>query len=385
MSENQRWRLVENGVLQSARQDLPQRIETSSGAFELKWERLSGGKQDGVDVLWIDTGTLKTAILPTRGMGIWKCWLGELEIGWQSPTTGPVHPSFVPVHDPNGIGWLEGFDEFVVRCGLQSNGAPEFDAHGHLKYPLHGRIANIPAHSVSVEVDPLAGTLDVHSVVDEARFLIYGLRLQTHLQFRVGQSTITMTDKVTNLFSRPTTMQLLYHINIGQPILEAGTQIVAACRQVAPRDAAAAANYQRWDICEAPSDGFAEQVYLTQPVADANGWTTALLHDHQAQNGVAVRFDTRSLPYMTIWKNTMAVEEGYVVGIEPATGFPNTRKFEELQGRLVALAGGQTKSYRVQIEPTDSAYRVRELIESIQLLKASEPTVLSAPDRNWSA
>ena len=32
--------------------------------------------------------------------------------------------------DPGGLGWLEGFDELFVRCGLDSNGPPLFDAQG---------------------------------------------------------------------------------------------------------------------------------------------------------------------------------------------------------------------------------------------------------------
>ena len=53
-----------------------------------------------------------------------------VEVGWQSPVDGPVHPQFVPLADPSGLGFLDGFDELIVRCGLESNGAPEFDERG---------------------------------------------------------------------------------------------------------------------------------------------------------------------------------------------------------------------------------------------------------------
>ena len=46
--------------------------------------------------------------------------------------------------EPSGLGWLDGFDELLVRCGLESNGAPEFNPNGSLRYPLHGKIANMP-------------------------------------------------------------------------------------------------------------------------------------------------------------------------------------------------------------------------------------------------
>ena len=55
-----------------------------------------------------------------------------------------------------------------MRCGLESNGAPEFDDEtGRLKYPLHGRIANKPAQSVVVTVDDETGEVAVTGVVSE--------------------------------------------------------------------------------------------------------------------------------------------------------------------------------------------------------------------------
>ena len=84
---------------------------------------LTGGVREGVDTIEIDNGKFRFIVLPTRGMGLWKGWLGKTEIGWQSPVKGPVHPQFVPLTEPSGLGWLEGFDELLCRCGLESNGA----------------------------------------------------------------------------------------------------------------------------------------------------------------------------------------------------------------------------------------------------------------------
>ena len=54
---------------------------------------------------------------------------------------------------------------------------------------------------------------------------------------------------------------------------------------------------------------------------------------------------TRPLPCFTVWKNTAAVEDGYVTGLEPAINFPNFKSFERQQGRVKVLpAGGQWDS-----------------------------------------
>ncbi len=94
-------------------------------------------------------------------MGLWKARLGELQLGWRSPVHGPVHPALVNLADEGGLGWLRGFDELLCRCGLESNGAPEYHANGTLRYGLHGRIANTPAHKVQVTVDGDTGEIAV--------------------------------------------------------------------------------------------------------------------------------------------------------------------------------------------------------------------------------
>ena len=101
--------------------------------FGVKKRVLRGGRQEGVELVEIDNGRLRIDALPTRGMGLWKAHQAGETLGWDSPTCGPVHPSFVPLMEPGGLGWLDGFDELLARCGLESNGAPEFDAAGRLR------------------------------------------------------------------------------------------------------------------------------------------------------------------------------------------------------------------------------------------------------------
>ena len=349
--------------------DLPEKITAGTGRFGINYQPIQSGTSAGMPCLSIDTGNVTATILPDRGMGLWKCWSGDLEFGWQSPVTGPVNPSLVPVHDASGIGWLEGFDELLVRCGLQSNGAPEFAENGTVRYPLHGRIANLPAHRLDIQIDVENGILDVIGAVSESRVLIYSLELQTRYRFRVGSPVIEIIDTVTNRSSQPGSMQLLYHINIGQPVLQSGSTVHTPFRNLAPRDPRAAESVQQWNQCNGPSAGYREQVYFVEPIGDDHNWSEAMLASADGNYGFAVHFDTRTLPYMTLWKNTAAVEDGYVVGLEPGTGFPNTRSFEERNGRLVTLQGGESRTFRLKLQPlttSNSVTQSRSRIESLQ-------------------
>ncbi len=195
----------------------PAELGISGHEFHVRQTRLRGGLREGVDAIEIDNGRFGFIALPTRGMGIWKAWLGKrgqagaIDVGWQAPVEGPVHPQFVPVFDPSGVGWLEGFDELLVRCGLESNGAPDFDSRGFLKYGLHGRIANRPADRVELTFDDRDNELRLTGVVEEARFLFQRFQLRSTISTRLGEPGLRIHDEVINLGSAARDMQLLYH------------------------------------------------------------------------------------------------------------------------------------------------------------------------------
>ena len=369
---------------QLAQDQSPREIQVTGGRFRIDWSPWTGGKSLGMRCLTIDTGPMRTVLLPERGMGIWKTWVDGVEFGWTSPVQGPVHPSLVPVGDPSGIGWLEGFDELLVRCGLLSNGAPEFDGSGKVLYPVHGRIANIPVSYLAIRAQPELGILDVIGTVIESRFLIYTLELESRIRFRVGSPLIEIEDTVTNRRSTPGSMQLLYHINLGQPLLQSGSKVVAPLKRVAPRDPRAAEGIVGWEECRGPESGYAEQVYFAEPCGFASGWTEAMLCNRDESLGYSVHFDRTTLPCVNFWKNTAAIEDGYVLGIEPATGFPNGRTFEEHHGRVVHLQGGQSRSFRVKLDPHTSTSSVAEAKRRIEKLQDPACHVDHHPVAGWS-
>jgi hypothetical protein len=345
---------------------------------------LRGGLRDGVEMLTIDNGRFRVALLPQRGMNIWKAWLGDWAIGWDSPMRGPVHPRFVPVFDPGGLGWLEGFDELLTRCGLLSNGAPQFDSRGVLEYPLHGRIANLPAHRVVVEADPEAGELAITGVVDECRFHFHKLRLTSTLRTRLGEPGVRLVDEVTNLSASAGEMELIYHTNFGPPLLEPGSRVVAAVRRMMPRDAAAVPGVGRWDQFGEPHAG-GEECYFFQLLAEPDHCTRTLLRNAAGDRGVSLQFSTVEFPCFTLWKNPRPKQDGFVTGLEPGTNFPNVRSFEAEQGRVRKLKPGETVRFEFALEAHDNRASVAQAESAIARLQATAPPVICAsPEHDWA-
>jgi galactose mutarotase-like enzyme len=351
--------------------------------FEL--QRLGHGLGAGLDRVTLVCGSTKIDVLPTRGMGIWQADNNGVRFGWDSPIEGPVHPMWVPIAEPGGLGWLDGFDEMMVRCGLASNGAPEFDEQGKLVWPLHGRIANLPASDVQVDIDEDAGRIAIRGTVNENRFHFQRLQLQTEIALQVDSDEIEIVDRVTNLSARPAVFQMLYHNNFGPPILESGTQLFAPIKKLVPRNAHAAAELNQWNQYGPPNPGSAEKVYFMELAGDKDNWSIAVLANSDRSAAASIRFDKTHLPCFSVWKNTVGPSDGYVTGLEPATNFPNPRSFEESHGRVVPLAPGESCEFQLNIGMLTNAASVQQAIEQVDALSSDEANVMEQPHPDWCA
>jgi hypothetical protein len=352
--------------------------------WSIRKRTLRGGLRDGVDLIEVHNGALSYALLPTRGMGLWRGEYRGNYLGWKAPVLGPVHPKFVQMGDRGGLGWLTGFDEWMCRCGLASNGPPGEDVFTD-KYgnttrtplTLHGRIANRPAHFVEVKVnlDP-PYELSVSGEVEEGGLFYPNLRLITTCTTVPGSHRLIIHDVIENRNALPAEVQLLYHCNVGPPFLEAGSRIVAPARLLAPRDPRAAEGIETYDTYAGPHAGFTEQCYYYELLGDSAGRTVAMLYNAAGDRGLAVRFNRQELPCFTVWKNTGAVEDGYVTGLEPATNYPNPKAFERQQGRVRLLAPGSRRECTWSLEVCDSAPGVAGVLKEIVTLQAQARAVI---------
>jgi hypothetical protein len=131
----------------------------------------------------------------------------------------------------------------------------------------------------------------------------------------------------------------------------------------------AAKSIDTWSTYQGPTPGFIEEVYLLEPQSDGESNTLALLTNADRTLATSVRWNLSELPYLTIWKNTAAQEDGYVTGIEPATGYPFNRKVERKYGRVPMIQSGETRSFTLNFgihQDEDSIQSLRAEIEDLQ-------------------
>ena len=84
----------------------------------------------------------------------------------------------------------------------------------------------------------------------------------------MGEPLVEIADEVENRGFAPADLMLLYHVNVGYPVVAPGSRLVAPDAEVVPRDEPAAALLAEHADFPPPRDGFEQLVYehrLRQP------------------------------------------------------------------------------------------------------------------------
>jgi len=114
-----------------------------------------------------------------------------------SPVKQIVHPKHIDLQDQHGLGWLSGFNEWLVRCGVSFAGHPG-DDDGRL-LTLHGQVGNTPASEVEVIIDHAPpNRIRIRGLVEERRFKFGAFDLWTEISTVPGTPSIRIDDRLIN-------------------------------------------------------------------------------------------------------------------------------------------------------------------------------------------
>ena len=350
--------------------------------WSVKKHRLRGGRRDGVDLIVVDNGALRFSIVPTRGMGLWKGWYDGNRLGWDSPVTdGPVHPSLVNLAAAGGLGWLDGFDELLARCGLENNGAP-FEvktvkpdgSESNTTFGLHGKIANIPASYVAVHVDTRAPARDRRR---RARRRVSAVRPAgphgdtnldcPRLEHARRPRRVRQPQGPAGRDSDPLPLELRSAVSGTWLAVRRTDQVGHAARRAGAGRDRPARSLRR---SRAGLDRAGLLSTSCTPGQAGMPRTLAMLRNQAGDKGVVLRFRNDQLPAFTLWKNTGGLRDGYVTGLEPGTNYPNARPFEKAHepGRDLPVDGRYVAETTLEVLATAEAVAAVEA--EIELLQA---------------
>jgi hypothetical protein len=317
------------------------------------------GRAKGLSAVEVKTGAgLRFVVLLDKALDIGDCdWRG-IPIALRTQV-GEVAPQY---YDPTGDEWFCSFGGgLLTTCGLTHLGAPDVDQGTSLG--LHGRIHNTPGEEVGVKSAWEGGkyVLRIWGKVREAKTLTGSLCLHREITAFGGENRIIVQDTVVNESFIKMPHMILYHCNVGHPLLDEGAELVADSLEVRPRDAVAAQEFSTYQIYKGPTRGYPDTVFYHKLRPSCDGMTSAVLLNRRLDLGLAVRWDPRNLPNFIQWKYT--AEGTYGAGLEPANCLVEGRSRERERGTLVYLAPGETRSYRVELQVGSAAELMGEMIE----------------------
>lgn len=312
-----------------------------SQAYGIEEHRLVGGKGDGLRLLQVRNGKgLDFTVSLDRCADISRLSYKGINMGYFSPC-GYVAPAF---YDDKEDGFLKSFTAgFLTTCGLRAVGAACEDEGERL--PVHGTIANTPAEtSYWEEAD---GKLVIHAVMKDERIFTHKLVLRRKIICSLDANELEIHDTIENRGDMDSPAMIMYHMNLGYPLLSENAILKVNSDEVIPRDPRAAEDLDTWNVVIPPQKQFAEQCYFHK--FSQNG--VASLYNPDVKVGLAIHFDPKNLTHFTQWK--MMGERDYVLGLEPGNCHPNGRHKMREEGTLTILAPGESVSYVVKVEMLD--------------------------------
>lgn len=325
---------------------------------------LAAGREQGVRGFDISTGTgFEFTVLADRALDITRAAFRGRSLSFHS-ALGQAHPAY---HDPHGLGWLNNFPGgLVATCGLRNAGAPSTDEHE--AFGLHGRVGNLPAEELGFWTEWKDGEYWMYVKGTFTEGVMFGntLRLSRQISARLGSNHITIDDTVENLGGEPTAHMMLYHCNLGFPVLSPSAKLLTNSATVTPRDAVAAPGLDEYDVFQPPTPGYAEQCFYHEMVTDNAGDVRVALMNYELDGGLGVylKYHKKTLPIFTEWKQ-MGFGT-YVLGLEPANCHVEGRAAERSKGTLQVLQPGEQRAYHLELGVLDGVEALDAFAQSIE-------------------
>jgi hypothetical protein len=318
---------------------------------DIRLATLDDGQERGTRIAEVRTGGgFDFTVLLDRAMDIGTATYNGIPLAWQSGT-GAADPAR---YEPGGKGWLRTFHGgLLALCGLTHAGQaddPHVDPENGETLGLHGRISTTPASDIRIErswQDDTRWKMKLSGTVDELVLFGYRLRMERTLEFTPGQPSVMIQDRVRNLGGQPAPLMALYHCNFGWPLVSPESEIISPSKNVRARSAVAQAGLNEWHKMQLPTPGYAEQVFF-HDVEPSDKLLSASIVNRPLGLGVAVKFDSRQLGFLTEWKQ-MGFRD-YVIGIEPGNCIPEGRVKAREAGRLRMLQPDESQTFTIGFE-----------------------------------
>jgi hypothetical protein len=335
-----------------AKADLLRRVGRLGQVAGVRLATLGDGAERGVRVLEFRTGTgFCFEVLVDRAFDLGRCEHAGRALAWTSGVgfAGPWY------YEPEGLGFFRNWGGgLLTTCGLDHALFMAEDSAAQYHYPpkqteefgLHGRVSNCPArlggYGERWEGDECV--LWAEGEVVQASVFGEQLLLRRRIEARVGESRLSIHDEIENVGFDRTPHMLLYHVNVGFPVVDERAELLVPARHVEPRGDHPVEGYRSLG---SPAPMFVEQVFEHENEAEADGRVPVAVVNRALGLGAYEVYRRDQLPFHFAWR--MLGEGTYVVGIEPCTNRTAGRLDARARAELIELDPGEKRAYELEL------------------------------------
>lgn len=306
---------------------------------------LQNGKGDGMHFIYVRNGLgLEAWISVDRAGDVSRLSFKGDNFSYFSPC-GYVAPQY---YDAKGAGFLKSFTAgFFTTCGLDAVGSPCTDDGEEL--PLHGTVSHIPA--IVTAIIENENELEIRLKIDDCATFGRKYVMERKYIFSYKENTFTVSDSVTNEGVKAAPFMIMYHCNMGYPLLSEQSIVKIPNNKVTARNEHAAQLIDTALQMEKPQSDFEECCYYYD-TKEKNSISSVGIYNPEINKGVVLSYNKQNLPCFTEWK-MMGIKE-YVLGLEPGNCTPDGRDVLRKENRLFFLQPNESKTTNLKFSFIDS-------------------------------
>ena len=270
------------------------RISNLAQVVSLRRYTLTEGAGKGLDVIDCDNGRIRFLLNVDKALDVMQLYHKGQNLSFISKN------GFVKRELPFDNRFEGGM---LYTCGLDNIGA-------HEGFELHGKLHCTPAEILRAEASEQG--IVVEAVIRCTEMAGKNLVIRRTVKAAVGAESLELCDVLCNESYREEKYCLLYHFNMGYPMLDEGARVVADVESYVPRNPWSRENEKTMFRAIAPEANRAECCYfikLRKPVVS--------FVNEKLGKKFTLTYSADTLPCFVQWYSMAAGD--YAIGLEPCT------------------------------------------------------------------
>ena len=296
------------------------KISNFAQVASLRRYTYTAGKEHGIDVIDCDNGKIRFLLNVTKALDVMQLFHEGQNMSFLSKNAFTAREIDFSNRFEGGM---------LYTCGLDSVGRRE-----DTDIELHGTFHNNYANVLKAECDE--NGIVVEATVENTALFGKNLVMRRKVTSAIGCSTVTIEDTLENKAFAPDEYCILYHINLGYPMLDDGARIVADVDSYETRSEWAKKNAAKMFKITDSIPCNPETCYFLK----MNKHEISLVNEKSGKI-FTVKYSKDTLPCFTEW-HSMASGD-YALGFEPAS--------TELDNRFVLkpIAPGEKINFKIEL------------------------------------